>query len=567
MTTAAAPEKPHDLGLLTLSLWFGILGGLGEVAVHVVRRFVRHRFIFISDESVWIAPLMVALLLLLIGAALVGIQRLRGKSTNALLVPAFLFITSVGVLLSYPRLHWVASLVIALGVAFQGSRWFRRRSETMARFIGRTLPFLLGLVVLLAGGLLLARKLTREASGPAPAAGTPNVLLVILDTVRELDIDGGDGFRHYFPKLFRRSATGVRFTRAFSSSPWTLPSHATMFTGRWPEEHQANWDTPLDGTYPTLAEAMAEAGYVTAGFVANKVYATRASGLSRGFQVYHDFLMTPSEMVRSSTLLRMATDNRHIRRLIGSWQPLARKDGDQINQEFLAWERNHGSRPFFVFLNYFDAHSPYLPIPPYDSALVTRVGEDGDRMRWFDADYVNKLPKPDVIGEMFAAYAGELEYLDDRVDALLDSLDRRDQLKNTWIILTADHGEEFGEHGELGHGHNLYRTSTQVPLVLWGPGITPGISAAPVSLRNIPATVMRWVRPQAASRFPGTSLLDLMVTGDSARSDIIYVGGMSAEYSAGGGDMFSWRQDSVRVIKHFRTGDEVHSLNDPLEQK
>jgi arylsulfatase A-like enzyme len=567
MTISAQHSTPRaDPGVIALALWFGIVGGLGEVVVHAGRRFIRHRFVFVSDDAVWMAPLAIFLLLLLIGVVLVGIQRLRHRPATRALVPGFLFLTGAGVLLSYPRLHWAASLVLAAGIAFQCTRWQRRHSARVATLVYATLPWLITLVVSLGIGLQVARRLTRVPSGPAPAAGSPNVLLIIFDTVRGLDYNGGDALASYFPRLSRRAASGIRFERAFSAAPWTLPSHATMFTGRWPHEHRANWDHPLDHRYPTLAEAMTRAGYVTAGFAANKAFTTRATGLSRGFQVYRDYLISPGEVVRSSTVLRLLAETGRFRRIVGEYQALARKNADQVNREVLDWLPRHGERPYFAFLNYFDAHGPYLPPPPFDSALKVMIRAHGGRQRWFEHDFSKQLPPPDILLEAKTAYLGGLSYLDDRVDALLDSLEQHGWLRNTWVILTADHGEEFGEHGRLGHGHNLYRTLVQVPLVIWGPGLEPATSSAPVSLRNIPATVMNWIHPGVPTGFPGTSLLQLMATGDSARSELIYVEGMPPEYSSGGGDMISWVQDSVRVIRHSAGKEELLPLSDPLEK-
>lgn len=553
-------------GFLRLALWCGILGGLGEASVHVLR-FFRHRFVFVGEETLWLAPIAVSLALLPLAALLAGIQRARGRNSAPLVLPALLFVAALGVFLTYPGLHWGASVLLALGIGVQAAWLYRRRPDPVNRVIHRTVPWLTGLVLLVAGGTLLAERLAGRPVAPAPAKPRPNILLIILDTVRELDGEGGDGFVQDFPRLSARARQGLRFTRAFAASSWTLPSHATMFTGRWPHEHQADWSRPLDDRYPTIAEVLGAAGYATAGFTANQVYVTRASGLGRGFQVWEDFLLSPGALVRSSTLLRMLGVNLTLRRLLNDYRPLARKSAAQLNGEMLDWRRGRDpGRPWFAFLNYFDAHSPYLPPAPYDSLARRLMVPGSPLLDWLARGDEDAVPSDRVRAEAEAAYRQGLHYLDAQVDALLDSLDRLGPGRPTWVVLTSDHGEEFGEHGRMGHGHNLYRTTVQVPLVVWGPGVTAGTVAAPVSLRNLAATLAQWGGGDA-SVFPGRPLLDLAGAGDSIRAELTPAAGHAGEADAGHrGAQVSWREDSVRVIRWSGGAVERYPMSDARER-
>src|SRR5262249_28047954 len=180
------------------------------------------------------------------------------------------------------------------------------------------------------------------------------------------------------PTLDELARQGIRFDRVQAASPWTLPSHASVFTGRWPHELSANWLTPLDGTYPTLAEFLGVRGYATAGFVANTLYCASDSGLARGFAEYRDFIFPrlipfkPAVLVERSVaglqaleqfledrldfdLLRPAVQ--HLWWLVHA----DRKDAAVVNREVLDWlsRRRQPERPFFAFLNYYDAHYPY----------------------------------------------------------------------------------------------------------------------------------------------------------------------------------------------------------------
>ena len=165
-----------------------------------------------------------------------------------------------------------------------------------------------------------------------------------------------------------------------STSSWTLPSHASMFTGRWPHELSAGWLTPLDGKYPTVAEYLAEHGYATAGFTANYWYCASSSGLARGFTVYRDFIFPRLTAFKPAVLIsRPLAGLEAVTAFLEEWldvdalyiRPAAerltwlfkwnRKAAADVNRELLDWlsHRPQPERPFFTFLNYYDAHHPY----------------------------------------------------------------------------------------------------------------------------------------------------------------------------------------------------------------
>src|SRR5207302_1043365 len=181
------------------------------------------------------------------------------------------------------------------------------------------------------------------------------------------------------PRLERLAKQGIRFDEARATAPWTLASHASFFTGRWPHELGVEWLTPLRGNFPTLAEYLGSHGYATAGFVANSVYCSYDTGLDRGFTYYEDYLFDLQHLrpLRTALLVEYAWDGVSN---LGLWlsQSLPRvrfhpwlrwlsatnrKHAGSINREFIDWfsQRPEPQRPFFAFLNYLDAHAPYLP--------------------------------------------------------------------------------------------------------------------------------------------------------------------------------------------------------------
>ena len=333
---------------------------------------------------------------------------------------------------------------------------------------------------------------------PAPP-NAPNVLLIVLDTVRAKNLSLYGYERETTPQLDEFANTGVVFNHAISTSPWTLPSHSSMFTGRFPHEVSSDWLVPLDGSYPTLAEVLGEHGYRTGGFVANLLYCTAETGLSRGFSRYEEYPVSFRMVLLSSFLTRMIADQ--IRNLTGDPQDLVRKSAEQVNREFLAWLSDGEGRPFFAFLNYFDAHAPYLPPQPYATLFGSGEGRTHNivgRRFW----------GPEKIQGEVDAYDGMLTYLDVQLDRLLTELKNRKILDNTLVIITSDHGELFGEHGLFDHGNSLYRPLLEVPLLISFPTKVPGGLRVeePISLRDLPATVMKIIGQENHEEFHGSSL-------------------------------------------------------------
>lgn len=560
---------------LRLTLWAGLATGLAEVSIHALRWHLRHRFPFLSHDVLWMAPLAEVILFTLVGMMLAGVQALRRKPVFGVALRTYLFLGTLAVLLCYPRLHWITDVVLALAVAYQLGRVVLRHPGPFMRLMRGSTPVLAGITVVLGTGWHVRQwwRETRAEQSLPPGHG-PNIVFIILDTVRGLDFDGGESLDGHFPALARRAAGGIRYDRAMAPSSWTLPSHASLFTGRWPHEHGANWTTPLGPGYPTLSGVLTAHGYATAGFVANKVYTNRKTGLARGFMHYEDYLIDPGELTRSAAILRILGDRITPRLLVKWYQRLGRKSAETVNAEALRWlDRRPAGHPFMVFLNYFDAHSPYLPPPPFDAAIRRLPGNEGrDPKLRFTALPDHGVPPARVLLEMKAAYAGMLGYLDDRVNALLDSLDQRGLLDSTIVVITSDHGEEFGEHGEMGHGRSLYRTTVQVPLVVWLPGKARAGTRVerPVTLRDLPATLVDLAGLEPRPPFPGSALPGLegerSGTADSIRAELVWTAGVNPLYRSAHGDVVAVIRDSLRIIRYGDGGVERFRLDDPLEQ-
>nr|MDP9179186.1 sulfatase-like hydrolase/transferase [Gemmatimonadota bacterium] len=294
---------PGDIAInpLVLGSWFALLAGLADVFLYLVTRLVLHRYMHLSPQVVWIAP--VSNLFLFGLPALVLLALARWRPARQWLFPSamvFAFLMAWELSWYATRIHPLAALVLALGIAVQTARVVAGHPRGMRRVVRSTLPVMAALVAVAGLGHNSWRRLSElrtVAELPPAAQGAPNVLLIILDTVRALNLSLYGYPRQTSPALDRFARRGVVFDRAISASPWTLPSHATLFTGRWPHELNADWRVPLDAAYPTVAEVLAQRGYATAGFVANAHNAGRESGLARGFHHYEDFRISAGSIL------------------------------------------------------------------------------------------------------------------------------------------------------------------------------------------------------------------------------------------------------------------------------
>ena len=330
------------------------------------------------------------------------------------------------------------------------------------------------------------------SAGAAGPAGTGmNVLLVVMDTVRADRLSLYGYGRETTPNL-RRFAARASVRPGQSTAPWTLPSHASMFTGLWPHQTGVSESRPLDSACPTIAEFLAGRGYLTAGFIANTYFCNSWYGLGRGFSHYEDFynedlVVSASETLRSSALGRGLVRLARLRA-----GDRMRKTAAEINRDFLDWlGGQEAGRPFFAFLNYFDAHSPYVVPGDCDRHFGRRPENPAELMVLQDWENRPKQHVPDGEATLVSdAYDDCIGYIDSQIGKLMDELEGRGLLDNTLVVITSDHGEEMGEHGLFGHGRSLYSQEVRVPLLVLAPGGSAAgrVVGEPVSLRDLPAT-------------------------------------------------------------------------------
>jgi arylsulfatase A-like enzyme len=504
------PAVPVGRGLL-LAAALGFVSGFLEFATSKIRFLTDGEFVHGSNpDTLWIAPLLLPLAFGVLFAPLALLGAAVRRSINVGAIVALLgFFGWMGIIKTARLgIHPAATAVLAVGLALVSARALLRAPVATTRGLRGGVLSATAVLLLVAIGMNGGRWLREQrllGRLPAAAADAPNVLLIILDTVRaaSLGLHGYD--RPTTPRLEQFARRGIVFASAFAPSSWTLPSHATAFTGRQPQEHGVAWHTPLDHRYPTLAEALAAQGYATAGFVANLSYTTRASGLARGFAHYEDYGLSPVVIADGTWLTRRVAIWFTRRYVGGGW--MVRKHAPEVSAAFLDWVDRERRAPFFAFLNYFDAHSPYRRRAQFIDRFPARAGADD-----VVAAEGGREPRPERLRDWLDRYDSSIAYLDHELGLLFDALARRGLLDNTLIVVTSDHGEHFGERELTHHGNSLYTPLLHVPLVLVPPA-SSGIAGVPgrreevVSLRDLPATILDLVDANGSFDLPGRSWL------------------------------------------------------------
>jgi arylsulfatase A-like enzyme len=393
----------------------------------------------------------------------------------------------------------LASLaVLALAGSAAAALFGRLARRPLPRRAGRT-----SVAIVLVGlplGLWSAAHIGPRPPAPvtSPAADEvarrptppPNVLLISIDTLRA-DHLGCYGYpRSTSPRVDALAASGTRFARAWSTTSWTLPAHVSMLSGRSLLGHGVLGESLIPASVPMLAEVLRGAGYQTAAFV-SAPYLSSQFGFARGFDLYDDFSV-PFKPDRESRERAQATIS----------APL-------LHPSLERWLRATARSPFFLFVHYFDVHHAYRPPPPFDTmfdpdyqgSLTGSENFYGDRIR---AD----MPARDL-AHLIALYDGEIRFTDGYVGRALDLLEELGLADDTIVILTADHGEEFFEHGNKGHHRTLYEEVLHVPLVIAWPGhLQAGrVVTEPASIVDIVPTILELVGQPAQPGVEGASLV------------------------------------------------------------
>jgi len=499
--------------LLILSASFGIFCGLFEaVGLILFQRINRQRWgamVHVSTDIVWISPIVDTLLFVAVSLVLLLAARFFKLSRPIhTLIFALTFLTVYDGAILPERLYRIACALLAVGAATAVRRWTMRREEVLVAFFRKSLVWLT-VIWLLAFTAVHFTDWLREhrelAALPEPEQGLPNVLFIVVDTLRADHLSAYGYARSTSPNLDHIARQGVLFRNAIAPCSWTLPSHASLLTGRYPLDHGMeniqprpwfSWNWKSLRGYATLPEVLEQKGFRTAAFSANQIYFTTTVGLDRGFSRFEDYFQSPKDMFLRTLYGRelerayfhrseKSKFTRAIRRLGMTALVEHRKRADEVNRETLAWIDRDRARPFFAFLNYIDVHD------------ARTIAWKDEVPAWGDANPIDQ-------------YDSAIKYVDAKVGELLQELQDRRLDRNILLVITSDHGESLEQHYFKAHGAALYREQIQVPLILEFSGHVPKAQqiGRPVSTSDIPATLMTLLGDRK-SWLPGYDLGEL----------------------------------------------------------
>ena len=299
-----------------------------------------------------------------------------------------------------------------------------------------------------------------------------SVVLVTIDTLRAdaLGIYGGKDVST--PHLDQLAADGVLFEQAHATSPNTLPSHASILTGEYPFEHgvRSNVGYGLPDEAVSLAERVAEAGYATGAEVAASVL-RRDTGISQGFAHFRD---TDSPGVKLQTVVAELPQGTQT-------IPLKTREAAEITDAGIDFIERHADRPFLLWLHYFDPHFPY--VPPDRFLIGSPV-----------THWPLEPEGPELWKTRRRLYSAEVSYVDEQLGRFVEAMAGLGLAENALLVVTSDHGEGLGEHGEGSHSYYVHQSTMRVPLLLHGPDIPAGLRVErPVSAIQVAPTIMQWL--------------------------------------------------------------------------
>ena len=466
---------------------------------------------YVSAPIIWIAPVVNAIIFGLVGFVLSLLtHRIQRISTLEIATFAFVFLMATDAIeIAFPHIiARYAKIILAIGVASAATTKIKDHLDEYFAACRRYLPWLAASLVVtclvIQGGKWTWETYQTEKLVPVEGS-PPNVLLVVMDALRADHVSCYGYSRTTTPVIDAIAESGIRFENSFATSSWTLPSHASLFTGLNATEHGVG---PKQEYIPdkltTLAEQLRDRGYRTGAFPANVFWVTH-DRVGQGFIHFEDYFHSAADCFYR-TMYGRAIEKFIVQRL-GFEDIPARKHASDVNRATLSWIDQHPDRPFFAFVNYFDCHDPYVPPDgfrskfadhPVGGILNWRVGranpEMSDRQRQSEID----------------AYDGGIAYADHQLGELMAALRQRGLDRNTLVVVTSDHGESFCEHGFYLHGHSLYMEQVRIPLIVRAPHPIPSrqVISQPVSIASLPATIMELVGATDHS-FANPSLVEL----------------------------------------------------------
>ncbi|MBA7465097.1 2,3-bisphosphoglycerate-independent phosphoglycerate mutase [subsurface metagenome] len=448
-------------------------------------------------------------------AAVIALMIIKIYRENALaLISSFMILLYIASFRRINPFNYLLFILILYGAVYpiSISAKLRKKFNPLNKAVKGKLMLAPIILILICNGFIYSYRLSRSKG--------PNIILISIDALRADHLSCYGYHRNTSPNIDRLADQGVLFKNAFSQATWTLPSHTSIFLSQYVWRHKIdNRKKRLGNSSTTLVEILKDRNYTTCAFVGGGFVSARY-GFDQGFEIYDDG--------------RGGGAGRRLREIASYIDKL------------LGWLESVRNKKFFLFIHTYDVHSPYNPPPPYFN-LYTKGRCKGE------LDYI------------MAVYDGGINYVDDQLGKLFEKLNQLGIDDNTIIIVTADHGEAFGEHGKLSHGYKPYIEQVHVPLIIKGLGIPRNrIYENWAQHIDIAPTILEILDIPQRKEMQGRSLLRLISHCEIEEHPETYSFG--PDKSEGGFSM-SLRTKEWTYIMNRNGPDELYDrINDPKEQ-
>jgi arylsulfatase A-like enzyme/Tfp pilus assembly protein PilF len=365
---------------------------------------------------------------------------------------------------------------------------------------------------------LVHRTFQRPKASDNSTPPAYNLILISIDTVRADYLQVYNPAGVPTPNLSKLTEHAYLYANVIAQVPFTLPSHSTMLTGTYPVKHrvQENIGAKLGENAVTLAEVLKANGYQTAGFIGALVLES-GTGIEQGFDTFDDVFVREDKVTEDRSGIQ--------------------KDGASVKRSFVSWlDQRQTSSPFFSFIHFYDAHTPYNPPAPF------RPLENDPR----------------------SLYRGELRYVDAIIGELVDDLSRRQLLNKTVLVITGDHGEMLGEHGENGHGFFVYQEALHVPLLISLPDGSKGTSDEVLELVDLMPTVLDLLKIPVPQEVQGKSFAQHL-TGKNSSPGLAYAESLTASQHFGAAPLLSMQDFRYKYIESPQP--ELYDLKEDAQER
>ena len=412
------------------------------------------------------------------------------------------------------------------------------------------IKILIAILLVFAGGCLTKNLKSQQDEKIAVMVNKPNVILITISSLRADHVSSLGCDRQTTPIFDQFAKDNFLFTNAFATSSWQMPAFGSIFTSLYPSQHGATHiNDKLSQKVQTLADILKENGFYTVGFGCNPRLSADY-GFDKGFDFYDDYSV-------SMMLSSMSFDQEN------SIDINKRRTNGLVNDAVVRWLQNNTHRPFFLSVHYYDNHWDYLPPAPYNTLFDSDYAGNVDGTEIAREPLYSNRPSDRDVEHIIALYDGQVRQTDQDLGELLDFLKEQGRFRDSIIIVMADHGEQFYEHGHTSH-HGIFDELTSIPLAVSVPDINvPRTIDRFVSGIDIMPTILNYTGVPVPDQCRGQSLNSLLEGKSGNKRDFVFV-----EYTGGAvEDCFAVRFSKYKFIRQENQVFAYDLESDSAEQK